>query len=79
MKFNTFLNNIFSSFNEVFNNITNLFNLVLENNFIKLIIFITLIYLIIRIFTYFLDLVFNILSQKKESGKNKVKSNSDIE
>lgn len=79
MKFRDFIQVIFNSFNIVLNNIAKLFDPILSNNFIKLIIYIVIICLIIGWVGDLFDLIHNVVSQKKEAGKNKVSSTKDIE
>lgn len=79
MNYNTFIDIIISCFTSFFNQFKNLFNIIIQNNFIKTIIFIAIIYLVIEYFGEILSFIKNIFSVKKEAGKNKVSSNTDIE
>ena len=79
MTFREFIESIINSFNIVFTNITKLFEPIIENNFVKLIIYIVIICLIFDCLVDLIDLVRNIISQKKEAAKNKVSSTRDLE
>lgn len=79
MSFQNFINIIVNSFGYVFNMIQSTINNLLNNNFIKFIIYIILLEFIIFLFGGLLNLIFNIFSMKKEFGKNKTNSNTDIE
>lgn len=79
MEFKEFIQIIFNSFNIVLTNISKLFDPILSNNLVKLIIYILIISLIIEFFGSFIDLIKNVVSQKKEAGKNKVSSSKDLE
>lgn len=79
MEFREFIQIIFNSFNIVLNNISKLFDPILSNNLVKLIIYILIISLIIEFFGSFIDLIKNVVSQKREAGKNKVSSSKDLE
>lgn len=79
MTFREFIEIIINSFNVVLANISKLFEPIMENNFIKLIIYIVIIWLIFDWLGDLIDLVRNIISQKKEAGKNKVSSTRDLE
>lgn len=79
MEFREFIQIIFNSFNIVLTNISKLFDPILSNNLVKLIIYILIISLIIEFFGSFIDLIKNVVSQKKEAGKNKVSSSKDLE
>ena len=79
MEFREFIQAIFNSFNIVLSNISKLIGPIISNNFFKLIIYIIIITLIIEWFGEFIDLIKNVISQKKESSKNKVSSSKDLE
>ncbi len=81
MTFTDFINSIINSFLNVFNFIISIFDLIISNNWIKLIIFITLVYFVIDFFSEIIDLIFNIFSMKKANSKQKTttKTNLDIE
>lgn len=79
MEFREFIQIIFNSFNIVLTNISKLFDPILSNNLVKLIIYILIISLIIEFFGSFIDLIKNVVSQKREAGKNKVSSSKDLE
>lgn len=79
MSFENFINSIFNSFLNVFNLIKSLFGTVIQNNFIKLIVYIVLIYLFIDFLEEIFKFIKNIFSMKKQVSKNKQNSNTDIE
>ena len=79
MSFENFINSIFNSFLNVFNLIKNLFGPVVQNNFIKLIIYVILIFLFIDFLEEIFKLIKNIFAMKKQASKNKQNSNTDIE
>ena len=79
MSFENFINSIFSCFLNVFNLIKNLFGPVVQNNFIKLIIYVILIFLFIDFLEEIFKLIKNIFAMKKQASKNKQNSNTDIE
>ncbi len=79
MSFENFINSIFNCFFNVFNLIKNLFGPVVQNNFIKLIIYVILIFLFIDFLEEIFKLIKNIFAMKKQASKNKQNSNTDIE
>lgn len=79
MSFQNFLNSIIVAFSYVFSTIQNTITNFLNNNFIKFIIYLIILEFIIFLFGELLSFIFNIFSMKKESGKNKTNSNTDIE
>lgn len=79
MSFENFINSIFNSFLNVFNLIKNLFGPVVQNNFIKLIIYIALFFLFIDFLDEIFNFIKNIFAMKKQTSKNKQNSNNDIE
>ena len=79
MSFENFINSIFSCFLNVFNLIKNLFGPVVQNSFIKLIIYVILIFLFIDFLEEIFKLIKNIFAMKKQASKNKQNSNTDIE
>lgn len=79
MSFENFINSIFSCFLNVFNLIKNLFGPVIQNNFIKLIIYVVLFFLFIDFLEEIFKLIKNIFAMKKQASKNKQNSNTDIE
>jgi len=79
MSFSEFINAIITSFNTVFNYIITYFNLLVSNNFIKLIIYTTLFFLLIEFMFKIYDFIKNIFSMKKKAKDNKVASNTDVE
>ena len=80
MNFESFINSIIYCFNATFSGIIGLFNYIIQNNFIKLIIFIAIIYLIIEYLDEIINLILNIFSQKKSISKTKESNkNTDIE
>lgn len=79
MSFENFFGIIISSFNNFLNLISNFFTSIINNNFIKLIIFIVIFTFVISFLFKIINTIFNITSVKKPEGKNKVKNNSDIE
>ena len=72
MTFETFLNNIINNFNTVFYHIINFIELVLDNNFIKFIIFLGLFIFVINLLCHVINIIYTILNNKhdKESLKN---------
>lgn len=78
MNFSAFLDIIINSFNQLLNLLSTFFNSIIENNFVKLIIFIFIIYFIVYLLNKILGLVLNLFNRKEEP-KNKVKSKNDIE
>lgn len=79
MPFREFIQAIFNSFQIVLSNISKLFEPIMSNNFIKLTIYIVLIGLIVGWFGELINLINNVISQKKEASKNKVSSSRDLE
>ena len=79
MPFREFIKAIFNSFQIVLSNISKLFEPIMSNNFIKLTIYIVLIGLIVGWFGELINLINNVVSQKKEASKNKVSSSRDLE
>lgn len=79
MSYSNFIDIIISCFFNFLEYTKKIFELIINNNFIKTIIFITLIYLVIEYFGEILSFIRNIFSMKKEASKNKVASNTDIE
>lgn len=79
MPFREFIQAIFNSFQIVLSNISKLFEPIMSNNFIKLTIYIVLIGLIVGWFGELINLINNVVSQKKEASKNKVSSSRDLE
>ena len=79
MSFENFINSIFSCFLNVFNLIKNLFGPIIQNNFIKLIIYVILFFLFIDFLEEIFKLIKNIFAMKKQASKNKQNSNTDIE
>lgn len=79
MNFEQFINSLINAFNNTFTNLTKIFEIVMQNNYIKLIIFIVLFYLFIEFADQIFILIKNIFSMKKAAGKNKQNSNTDIE
>lgn len=80
MSFSSFISSISSAFNSTFNGIINLIDPILQNNFIKLIIFLVLIYLGIEFLDKIIGIILNIFSQKKSVSKEKsTNKNTDIE
>lgn len=77
MNFNSFLIIIINCFTNFYNFFVSVFNLIINNNFIKLILFLILFYILIDYFGEILGLIRNIFSIKKENVKNKDKK--DIE
>lgn len=79
MSFENFINSIFNCFLNVFNLIKSLFGPVVQNNFIKLIIYVVLFFLFIDFLEEIFKLIKNIFAMKKQASKNKQNSNTDIE
>lgn len=78
MNFSSFLDIIINSFNQLLNLLSTFFNSIIENNFVKLIIFIVIIYFIVYLLNKILGLIINLFSRKEEP-KSKVKSKNEIE
>ncbi len=80
MTFQTFINNIINCYNSFFGFITSIINPILNNNFVKLIIFVVLIYLGVEFIDKIIATILNIFSQKKSLSKEKTTNkNTDIE
>lgn len=79
MQFSEFINTIVNSFVSVLNFIINIFDQIISNNWIKLIIFIALVYFVIDFFGEIIDLILNIFSMKKANSKQKTATKTDIE
>lgn len=80
MSFQEFTNNLFNCFISVFNNITSLFSIMIQNNYIKFITYVILLYLGIEFLFKIIDIILNIFSQKKSASKEKkTNTSTDIE
>lgn len=79
MSFSSFLDIIINSFNQLLKLLSTFFNSIIENPFVKLIIFIIIIYFIIYLLNKIIELIINIFTRKQEASKNKVKSTTEIE
>lgn len=79
MSFETYVNIIANIINKLIVLISKVYETLIYNNIFKTIIFIILITIIIEYFNEIIDFIKNIFSMKKSEGKNKVKSNTDIE
>ena len=79
MQFSEFINTIVNSFVSVLNFIINIFDQIISNNWIKLIIFIALVYFVIDFFGEIIDLILNIFSMRKANSKQKTATKTDIE
>lgn len=79
MEFSIFIEKIFTSFSSTFNLLKNIIEIIFKNNFIKLIVYMVILYFVIEILGNLLSLIKNVFSMKKAEGKNKVNSNTDIE
>lgn len=80
MSFSTFFSKIINCFNVTLSKLTSLAGIILENNFIKFIIYLTLLYIIIEFIDSIIGIILNIFSMKKASDKNKsTNNNTDIE
>lgn len=79
MTFQAYLNNITNVINKFINILAKTYNSIFDNYLFKTILFIIILYLIIEYFGEILAFIRNIFSMKKEAGKNKVNSNTDIE
>ena len=77
MNFSSFLDIIIKSFNQLLNLLSTFFNSIIENNFVKLILFIVILYFIIYILNKIITMIINIFTRKKEESKNK--TNKDVE
>ena len=61
MSFNNFLNSIINCFNNVFPNITKHINTILNNNFLKCCVYISLLLFIISLVTEIIKLIFYVI------------------
>ena len=71
MSFQQFLNSIMNSFNTVFSHIISYIELLLQNNFIKFIIFLSLLFFIIWILENILKIVYTIFNIKHDQETRK--------
>ena len=81
MSFQQFLNSIMSSFNTVFSHIIKYIELLLQNNFIKFIVFLSLVFFIIWIIESIINMIYLILNHnhdKKEIIKILGTKNDEI-
>lgn len=79
MSFQDFLLSIINCFNNIFKNLTNIIEIIMNNNFIKLIIYLTILYVVINYLFKIISTIFNITSKKVALAKNKQSSSTDIE
>lgn len=79
MTFQEYVNNITNVMNKIISLISKVYSVLIDNYIFRSIIFLIIIYLVIEYFGEILSFIKNIFSVKKEAGKNKVNSNSDIE
>lgn len=79
MTFQEYVNNITNVMNKIISLISKVYSVLINNYIFRSIIFLIIIYLVIEYFGEILSFIKNIFSVKKEAGKNKVNSNSDIE
>lgn len=79
MTYSTFLNNIRIVFTNLLNLLSNVISALLNNYIFKFIIHISIFLFVIFVLYKTIDVIKNIFSMKKESSKQKTKSNSDIE
>lgn len=79
MVFNEFLDIIIRSFNNFLNCVSKFVSIILENNFIKLILFIIILEFIVVLFGQIINIIKHLFSINKEANKNKVKNSNDIE
>lgn len=78
MNFSEFIDIIINNFNQFLQLVSTFFDDLMENNFIKLILFIAILYFVIYMLSEIINLIKKIFSTKKEASKNK-KSKTDIE
>ena len=70
--FVTFLNNIVSSFNSVFEHFINYIELIFNNNFIKLIIYLSLFSFLIFILSSIIGIIYSIINLRHDKNELKV-------
>lgn len=71
MTFETFVNSIINAFNTVFPHITSYINALIDNNFIKLIIYLSLSAFVINILFAILKIIYGILNRKHDREMKK--------
>lgn len=70
MNFQDFLNNIINSFNNFINHVPQIINIIIQDNFIKLLIYLTIFSTLITFTIYIINLFKNIINFNKKD-KNK--------
>lgn len=79
MSFIQFLKEIFTYFTTVFNNFINYFNIILNNNYIKFIIYLITFGFMIRIFFNIYKIFMSIFDKIENSKENMKKKDKEIE
>lgn len=67
--FGTFLNNIISSFNSVFEHFITYIELIFNNNFIKLIVYLSLFSFLIFILASIINIIYSIINLKHDKNE----------
>ena len=70
MTFSEFINKIFTCFNTVFVNFVSYIEMLTENNFIKFIIYLSLLSFVISLFAIIISIIYNILNYKHDKEAN---------
>ena len=70
MTFSEFVTKIFTCFNTVFTNLVSYIEILLENNFIKFIIYLSILSFIITLLTIIIGMIYNILNYKHDKESN---------
>lgn len=70
MTFSEFITKIFTCFNTVFVNIVSYIEMLTKNNFIKVIIYLSLLSFIISLFAVTIGIIYNILNYKHDKEAN---------
>lgn len=78
MTFSQFLNKIIECFNLVFKNIISYIELLMENNFIKIIIYINLLMFIISILCVVVQIIYNVLNYKHDKEANDLENTDAV-
>ena len=78
MTFSEFVTKIFTFFNTVFTNLISYIEILLENNFIKFIIYLSLLSFIITLFTIIIRMIYNILNYKHDKESNDLETKDVI-
>lgn len=79
MSFNSFIDKIFIAVPEMLKLVKSFLNILMQNNFFVLIIYVILVFAIMKNLDNLINLIKNVFTRKKESSKNKQKNKSNIE